>query len=1027
MQTFLVTLREKLSGLASRLRAFSLRLIGRTPAGRETGEEAVGLPLADSAGSAGADVAVDASPLEAEAGPSAPEVATAEAEPSGQVQSRPIPTLVEAALPHNFSDTEHMPETEAVVSALELAVAEAGRSEQVQPEPIPPPVEAAATADSSGATEVVPAEAEPPEQGQPEPTAMSVEAAVVPHSSDKGPHLDAESGPTAAEVTPAEAERSEQVQSDPTTTSLEAASAPGSRERGGIWPPPSGDLAEPPALARCGVTVRNVVAEQSSSEMVIADAVGSSAGEGLERSPVVGSTDAASMETSPVEAPRESSAEEQDLGSEYTGEDLDDAGGALDDSDDSGKPVRDSHGVTLPARHRADRRRRLDLEELSRPAVLSASPLDDAGYLAWNRAIAKHCLFDADADGVLYLTITPTILAAALSEVHPGRLLPEDAEAAFAGAIAAVYRSRVLNDRQHLRLLRRCGAQGLPECVGFLAASVLAAYRMRSDEETAASAYYARLAEILECDLVAGHPRGFDPIEFEALWRFLEAWLRAEKGRRLALPPADAGVRRFVALPLTHVPLRRVDIERLPDFFAWAGYEPGVRIPRDGLDQDLASWSLGRSPFTNAGMAALADERRDAVLAQVAHELESWDGSQTDSLGRRSGRVEILLDVVQRRPELFYLPRRPAGFPQVFDDGMHAFEASDDGWYDPVALGADDGEALSEGLEWQVIAGRLRLVLRRPGARAIALPAHQYTGFLSHRALKLGAPAAALCREELSQVAADYLSAISQQRCLALNHPGLPKGWRLFTGIKPRRRGEVPPSGLEALAIEAAVELIPSGGLRLGSRWTWLAGAPPRLLVVGLADGECVSIDGESVAVADDGTLAGNGALTTPGNHVVEAGSLRRSIAIAEPEAASLPQAFAPTRLAIALPRGSWTLLGAVPGEIVVPRRCSSAGSIAACGFEAVWAVEVGAGPGARVLCLSTAPRGPGNVTRLAYDGPIGRSLQAWASTIYNAAIRRPRIIRIGQQDCQQPERVVWAKYTEAARQIKRRLRKARR
>jgi hypothetical protein len=680
-----------------------------------------------------------------------------------------------------------------------------------------------------------------------------------------------------------------------------------------------------------------------------------------------------------------------------------------------------------PARRTADRRRAFDPEALARPAVVSAPALDDVAYLVWNRALAQYCLFGDELDELLYLTVTPTILAAALSEVQPGRLLPEDAEAAFVRAVAAVYRGRVLEHRQRLRILRRCGPEGLPDCIAFLAASVLAAYEMRSDEEAAATAYYSRLAELLTCDLTGGHPRGFDPDEFEALWHFLDGWLRTEKGRRLALPGPEVGLRRFVALPLTHVPLRRVDIERLPEFFAWVGYEPGARIARTKLDQDLVSWSLGRTPFTSAGMAALADERRPAVLSQIAHELESWDGAHTDSLGRRSGRVEILLDVVQRRPELFYLPRRPAAFPQVFDDGAHAFEASDEGWYDPVPLGSEDGQALSDGFEWQVIAGRLRLVLRRPGARAIALPAsHEYTGYLSHRALQLGAPAAALCRETLVQPASEYLSTISQQRCIPINYPGLPEGWRLFTGIKPRRQGEIPPAGLEALAVEAAVDLIPAGGLRLGSRWAWVLGAPPRLIVAGLDVGARVTIDGELVAVADDGTLADSGALTRPGTHIIEAAGLRRRVEITEPEVPSQPWTPPPSRTVLALPRGSWTLIGAVPGEVALPVFRSPTGAVVSSVFPVVWAVESGAGAGARVLCLSVPPPPPSRVMRFAPNGPGGRSLQ-WASAIYNATIRRPRMATLDGQPCRLGDCNVWAEYAQTARDIKRRFRRTRR
>ena len=88
----------------------------------------------------------------------------------------------------------------------------------------------------------------------------------------------------------------------------------------------------------------------------------------------------------------------------------------------------------------------MDPAELGRPAVVSAPPLDDHNYILWNRALASHCLLGDEFDEVLYLTITPTILAAALSEVQPGRLLPEDAEAAFIAAVLYLVASAIVAD-----------------------------------------------------------------------------------------------------------------------------------------------------------------------------------------------------------------------------------------------------------------------------------------------------------------------------------------------------------------------------------------------------------------------------------------------------------------------------------------------------------------------------------------------------------------------------------------------------
>jgi hypothetical protein len=672
------------------------------------------------------------------------------------------------------------------------------------------------------------------------------------------------------------------------------------------------------------------------------------------------------------------------------------------------------------------RRPRPDIEEMARPAVVSAAAIEDDTYRLWNRAVAQHCLLDDDGTDALYLTVTPAILAAAFSGARPGHLRPEDAEAAFVRSVSAVYHDRVLGHRERLRVLRRCGPDGLPDCIAFLAASVLAAYEMRSDEEMAGTAYYKRLSDLLRCELAGGHPRGFDPVEFEALWRFLEAWLRTEKGRQLVLPGAEVGLRRYVALPLMHVPLRRVDIERLPEFFWWAGYEPRARILRSVLDQDLAGWCSGAGRFTDPGMAALADERRVAVLAQVAHELESWDGEQRDSRGCRGARVEILLDFVKRRPELSYLPRRPIVFPAVFDDGVRRLEAAEDGWYEPLPLRSEDGPMLLDGFEWEVAAEGLRFALLRPPARAIALPeSPEYSWFVSHKALRVGVRAAALCTEALAGPAAEYLSAISGQRCTPLIHPGLPAGWRLFVNVRPRHRIRLPPDELSALEVEGVVDLIPRDGLRLGARWAWLAGAPPRLTVAGLEPGEGATVNGLAVRVAEDGSLATDEHFTRAGTYIVEAAGMRRRIEIVEPQ---LPRSSAgptPSMAALALPRGAWTILGSVPGEIAVPAARSHAGAVARCAFRAVWAVEVGAG-GARVLSLCTEPPPPARPARFTHGSLGGRALR-WACELYDASIRRPIPKAADGQPCGPAVRSKWVEYGQAAREIKRQFRRGRR
>lgn len=648
-------------------------------------------------------------------------------------------------------------------------------------------------------------------------------------------------------------------------------------------------------------------------------------------------------------------------------------------------------------------------------------------YAVWNKAVVQHCLLADDAkDQEVYLTISPRVLAGALSEVVDVILAPEEAEARFGDAVSEMYRTRVLPHPRKLEVLRRCGGEGLPECAAFLALSVLAAYRMHTDEGAAANAYYKRLDELLLCGLSGGLPRGFDPDEFESLWLFLRTWLDREHGRQMAMPGPDVGLRRYVALPLTHVPLRQVDIERLPDFFDWAGYEAGERVPIERIDADLSKWARVRDALTNAGIDALGDERRRAVLAQIAHELECWDGSHTDTQGRRTAPIEVFLHWERRIPLLSYLPRRPAAFPAVFNDGMRVFDAGQDGWYEPLPIGVEDGPELQSGFSWEAASNGIRIVLRRLGASAIAMAPSEFAGPVSHNGLLLGALGAALCQDALVVPAQQYLESVTGKRCAPAQLPTMPIGWTLFTGINPVRLLP-PPDGLEALDIVTNPQIIPQGGLRLGRRWAWLAEAPPKLLVAGFDPSERAAIDGEPVEVDHRGMVRDEGRLTRPGVRVVEIGRVRRRLEIVDPEVAvaGFPDGVASDanrwRVA-ALPRGSWTVIGSCPDDAAYAfSKGWGQGALAYCPFDPVWAISYGCGRGAVVLCLVEQPPPPDRLPRL--HARLLPRMQAWAEAVYNANIRRPAFRSPWGTVHRRDIPAVWAGYARTAREIKRRLR----
>ena len=429
--------------------------------------------------------------------------------------------------------------------------------------------------------------------------------------------------------------------------------------------------------------------------------------------------------------------------------------------------------------------------------------------------------------------------------------------------------------------------------------------------------------------------------------------------------------------------------------------------------------------------ANIADDRRLAVLAQISHELECWDGSHTDSLGIHTASVEVFLEWERRMPKLSYLPRRPAAFPETFDDGVHFFESGQDGWYETLPIGVEDGPELAGGFAWEAASNGIRTVLRRAGASAIAMAPSDFAGPVSHKGLLLGASGAALCRDALVVPVRQYIESVTGQRCLPVRPPNTPAGWTLFTGVKPVRRLP-PPGGLEVLEVIANIEIIPQGGLRVGRRWAWLAEAPPTLLATGFEPGEYAVIDGDPVEVAEGGVIRDGGRLATPGVHVVEVGHLRRRLEIINPEltVASLGEIAAADLdrwRVVALPLGSWTVIGPRPGALAhAVSKSRGQGALACCAFSPVWAISFGSGPGAVVLSLSEQLCAPDRPSQY----PAARSLRGirvWADVVYNAHIRHPAFGASLKGALHPASFAVWAEYVRTAKEIKRSLKEERR
>jgi hypothetical protein len=656
--------------------------------------------------------------------------------------------------------------------------------------------------------------------------------------------------------------------------------------------------------------------------------------------------------------------------------------------------------------------------DISLYAGQGATPPFPDNYLRWNRLLTERFI-RRSAQEQIHLAVSPRALASVLSESMGKGVSPTDAEGDFVASVRDAYTTHVLSSPGRLQIFRRITPDGLPACVAMLALSVLAAHRMHSDDASSGAAYYIRLAALLDIERSAANvPEGFRPAEFESLWGFLAEWIARNSTARLVLPDADDH-RRYIAYPLAHVPLRQLDLEKLPAFFDWAGYSPTSAVSQDRVADDLRRWDQSYSRLSQAGKDAMTDQREPAVIAQVQSELRAWDETVPSAHGPRIVHADLLLETAMRRPKLYLLVRRKEGFPQTFRSGEAELNAADS-WYDPVELRVADGPILQSGLTWISDENASFIVRRLPAIAVVLAPNPEYSGFVSRGSLPKQTLCAVMCHESVTEAVQEYLRRVCGVPLSAISPVGFPADWRLFQNVRAVNAVEDIPSPLEGLRVASSADIIPQGGLRLGAGWSWMEGAPPRLLIEG-RDGAVVLVNETPVEVDESNYAVVGDLLHSPGTYTIRVGAFERTIRIVQPSVRPVgPSERSPLGIS-AVPRhpqvlgpGQWVLLGSDPELTMISRSAGNRDSLVLCDFEPAWAVKVSSGRGASALQLSAqTPTLAGRVRRTP-------AAHAWASTIYDAAVRHPDLSsELGTSYADVKD--AWEQYVHAARQLRRR------
>jgi hypothetical protein len=184
----------------------------------------------------------------------------------------------------------------------------------------------------------------------------------------------------------------------------------------------------------------------------------------------------------------------------------------------------------------------------------------------------------------------------------------------------------------------------VPRFLAMLCLFVVAASRMRPDEERPTNAYYPLLRQLLHLQ-GSGEPEGFEYVP--RLFSLLAEWLRDdERGCRGSLILPETPTPKWVGYPISQTVFRQRDRQVLSRFF-----DERLGRASEGIDvlRVLRRWG-GRHALTDHAEQVLSiEEFAPRVRAAIASALRSWDGTIFEASGIRAWPERLSLEVSRSR------------------------------------------------------------------------------------------------------------------------------------------------------------------------------------------------------------------------------------------------------------------------------------------------------------------------------------------------------------------------------------------
>ncbi len=477
-----------------------------------------------------------------------------------------------------------------------------------------------------------------------------------------------------------------------------------------------------------------------------------------------------------------------------------------------------------------------------------------ATYDEWNKAIAEYFVSGLSSGSTVYLSVDEEALMGIGARFEQSETNHVNWIEDFTKAV----RSKcVIGDKVYLPRNSRYQSDQTPNCVAFLAAMVLAAHYMISEEienETILQTnYFKRLRQVLGLsDEDTGRPEGLLPAGIEEnLWLTWNRWL-ISNGWLHSSEQGQSNYNKFINYPLSQALLREADQEVLERLFRQQ--VNSGQLSRVS-DRDIIGFWVRRQQFGSRHLRDLIQEsdfrRYEAVTDAVFEVYTSIDwGQEIDAtsgkrrIGQRRMTAELyrVEDVIMGDLKYHLYPRQPKQFgggtlELVHNGTVYPLREERQGWFMPLLFVKPAG-----GIRYEVRGHPQIQELILPERKFWILvrdPENEASGiFAGWGHPGLGETFILLCTKEYTE----QMESFRQEDLINWDHDfSINDEWieyrecmitsQSWEGIIPQHQDLY-----DALKPDVSATISLKGGLRVPNQGGWLEGYAPEVRIIAFDD-----------------------------------------------------------------------------------------------------------------------------------------------------------------------------------------------